>query len=106
MTFLNLMVAASSVGAGRLVDWFGGKRVIVASTVALSYCLLALSTVRGPLWHIFALYALAGIAGAGSTPVTYARVVSNWFDRKRGLALGVTRTHFKTLRKVIMKQAI
>ena len=70
VTCLNLMVAAASVGAGRL----------------------ALSTVTGPLWHLFALYALAGVVGAGSTPVAYARVVSNWFDRNRGLALGVTST--------------
>ena len=92
VTCLNLMVAASSVGAGRLVDRFGGRRVIALSTVALSGCLLALSTVTGPLWHLFALYALAGVVGAGSTPVAYARVVSNWFDRNRGLALGVTST--------------
>lgn len=92
ITFLNLMVAGSSIAAGRLVDRFGGRRVIAVSMVMLSFCILALSTVKPPLWHLFALYALAGIVGAGSTPVTYARVVANWFDRKRGFALGVAST--------------
>jgi sugar phosphate permease len=32
---------------------------------------------------------LAALVGVASSPVTYGRVVANWFDRNRGLALGL-----------------
>src|SRR5262245_26306627 len=89
---MNIMVAFSSPIAGRLVDRFGGRRVISASILALSCCLFGLSFVQPGLWRLYALYALAGILGAGTAPVPYGRVVANWFDRSRGLALGLAST--------------
>ena len=44
---------------------------------------------RPPVWHLYVLYGLAGCLGVATIPVTHSRVVANWFDRKRGLALGV-----------------
>jgi sugar phosphate permease len=35
---------------------------------------------------------VAALVGIGTTPVTYARVVANWFNRNRGLALGLAST--------------
>ncbi len=87
--FLNMMVTMTAPFMGYLVDRFGGRRVITTSIVTLAACLFALSTVRPPLWRLYVLYALAGAAGAGSSPVAYSRVVANWFDRSRGLALGL-----------------
>ncbi len=89
LSLLNLMVTLSSPWAGRLVDRLGGRRVIAGSTAMMAFCLLALSMTRTELRQLYALYALAGILGAGATPVAYGRVVANWFDRKRGFALGL-----------------
>ncbi len=91
ITFLNLVVAFSSPITGRLADRFGPKRVIMVSLVGLAGCLFLLSRATPPVWHLWVLYALAGLAGAGSTPVAYARVVTNWFDRNRSLALDGSR---------------
>ena len=41
-----------------------------------------------PLWHFYVLFALIGLLGVATTPVTYSRVVANSFDRRRGTALG------------------
>ena len=41
------------------------------------------------LWHFYALYLLLGAVGSGTTPVSYSKVISRWFDQKRGLALGL-----------------
>src|SRR5262249_13898307 len=30
-----------------------------------------------------------GVVGSGTTPVPYSKVISQWFDRQRGLALGL-----------------
>ena len=90
VALLNIMVAIGSPIAGRLVDRFGGRRVIVSSIVALSACLWALAAFTHSLMQLYVLYALAGLVGAGGTPVSHSRVVANWFDRRRGLALGFT----------------
>jgi MFS family permease len=52
-------------------------------------CLVGLSCLQPPIWHLYALYALAGLTTAATTSVGYSRVVANWFDRERGLALGL-----------------
>lgn len=92
VAFVSLMVAISSPISGKFVDRFGAKKVIMISLVALSICLVLISKTEPPIWHLWVLYGLAGIAGTGSTPVAYSRVVSNWFDKHRGLALGIAST--------------
>lgn len=92
VSLLDLMVTISAPGAGRLVDRYGARSVIVTSMAAFAACLVGLSYVQSPLWHLYALYMLAGLVGVSSSPVTYSRVVANWFDRQRGLALGLAST--------------
>jgi MFS family permease len=90
LTLTNIMVTLASPMAGRLVDRLGARRVIVSSICALAACLFALSQVGVRLWHLYALYALSGLLAVGGTPVTYSRVIANWFDRRRGVALGLS----------------
>jgi predicted MFS family arabinose efflux permease len=92
VSLVDLVVTFAAPGVGRLVDRYGARGVIVSSVLALAACLVGLSFLQPPLWHFYALYALAGLVGVASTPITYARVVANWFNRKRGLALGLTST--------------
>ncbi len=92
VSLLDLMVTFTAPGAGRLVDRYGARGVIVTSLLALVACLAGLSLLQPPVWHLHALYLLAGLLAVASAPVTYGRVVANWFDRKRGLALGLAST--------------
>ena len=92
VSIMELLSVVGAPGAGRLVDRYGARGVIVGSFALLASCLAALSFVEPPLWHFYALYALAGFLGAATIPVTYGRVVANWFDRQRGLALGIAST--------------
>ena len=66
--------------------------LLVPALAGLAACLVGLSYVQPPLWHLYALYMLAGLVGVASSTVTYSRVIANWFDRKRGLALGLSST--------------
>ena len=52
---------------------------------ALAFASLALLTPH--LWHLYAVFVILGIVGNGTTQLGYARVVSAWFDQKRGRAL-------------------
>ena len=92
VSLLDIAATFLAPGVGRLVDRHGTRKVIVASVLALAGCLAGLSLVRPPLWHLYVLYALAGSLGIATSPVTYSRVVANWFDRRRGLALGLAST--------------
>jgi len=89
ISLIDLLVTFSAPGAGRLVDRHGARRVIITSHLIVIGCLVGLSLLRPTLWHFYAVFALIGLLGVATTPVTYSRVVANWFDRRRGLALGV-----------------
>lgn len=75
---------------GRLVDRFGARKVIVPSVLLFGLGLISFSTLSAQLWHLYAIYLLLGIVGGGTAPVPYSNVISHWFDKQRGLALGVT----------------
>lgn len=89
VSLLDVIIGLSAPAAGWLADRHGARGVISGSIVLLTGCIVALAYVQPPLWHLYALYALAGLIGVVTSPVTYGRVVANWFDRKRGLALGL-----------------
>jgi sugar phosphate permease len=90
VSLLDVIIGLSAPAAGWLADRHGARGVIAGSIVALAACLVALAFVQPPLWHLYSLYALAALVGVASSPVTYGRVVANWFDRNRGLALGLS----------------
>ncbi len=89
VSFVDIILTFASPGAGRLADRYGARGVIVTSLIALCACLVGLAYLQPPLWHLYALYGAAGLLGVATTPVTYSRVISNWFDKHRGLALGI-----------------
>ena len=82
-----LSVAICSPLIGRVVDRIGAKRVILpcATIYGIAFCALAL--MRGALWQFYATYIVIGIVGNGTTQLCYARVISAWFDKRRGIAL-------------------
>src|SRR5205823_6701051 len=42
-----------------------------------------------PFAITFLIFGLTGIVGGVGTPIPYAAVITQWFDRQRGLALGI-----------------
>jgi len=89
LSLTNFAVAISAPLMGRLSDRFGVRRIVLGAILGSVAAVIAISGARPPLWHLYLAFALAGLAGAGAGPVTYRRVVVNWFDRRRGLALGL-----------------
>ncbi len=88
----SLSLIAYSVAApfiGKLVDHLGARRVILPSLVLFALSLMAFSFLSSRLWHFFALNIALGLIGCGSALVPYSQVISHWFDRKRGVALGL-----------------
>lgn len=74
---------------GRLVDRFGGRRVILISALLFGIAEASLSQLRPSIWTLWLGFALIGVVGSGTNPVSYGKVVSQWFNRRRGLALAL-----------------
>jgi len=88
ISLLMLSTAISVPIAGMLVDRFGPRAVLAPSLVALGLCMLAAPLVK-ELWQLQAIYLAMGSLAAGSNSVAYMRVLASWFDRSRGLAIGI-----------------
>jgi MFS family permease len=84
-----LIISFASPFVGRLVDRFGARRVIVPSVLLFGVGLISFSWLSARLWHLYAIYLILGIVGGGTAPVPYSNVISYWFDKRRGLALGL-----------------
>jgi MFS family permease len=74
---------------GGLADRFGVRVVALASLAAFIVTFAALYFTPASVGGYWALWALLGVVGIGSTPVTFSRAISIWFYRNRGLALAI-----------------
>ena len=74
---------------GWCADRFGPR-----PTVIVGGALFGVGTALGgaitELWHLYALYGGLSAAGMGAAWSPLVSTVSRWFDRKRGLAVGIT----------------
>jgi MFS family permease len=86
----TIVTVVSSPFIGRLVDRLGARRVALASITLLGSLLVSLYWLTPNLLHFYLVFGLMPLLGAGTSSVAYARVIARWFDRKRGLALGLT----------------
>ncbi|MCS6817428.1 MAG: MFS transporter [Blastocatellia bacterium] len=86
---LSAMTVCSPV-VGKLVDRWGARRVIIPAAALFGGALMSLAWLSPHLGHLYVVFAVIGMLSGGSAHVPYARVISNWFDRRRGLALGLS----------------
>jgi len=91
-TIMSLSVAALAPIAGMLIDRYGPRRVLLPAVVAFSLTLTAMWFLTPNLWHFYAMCVLIAMTAVCTAPATYARIIVNWFDRLRGLALGIALT--------------
>lgn len=88
-SFLVLGTALTAPVVGSLIDRFGTRRVGMISMLAGAIGLAMLSTLEGSLLTFYFAWFVIAIIGGGTTPVVWTRTVNVWFDRSRGLALGI-----------------
>ncbi|NVK56279.1 MAG: MFS transporter [Alteromonadaceae bacterium] len=75
---------------GNLADRYGVKKVIIVSIIlfSLSYASFAFS--NGSLTLFYINWGVMAAVGAGTLPITWTRGVNLWFEKKKGLALGLS----------------
>jgi MFS family permease len=75
---------------GRLADRIDVRKIALFSMAALILGYLGLTRVSHNVLSLYFWLGIMAIVGCGTTPLVWTHVVSTWFDRKRGLALGLT----------------
>lgn len=86
ISVLGTIAAAPLVGAA--LDRFGVRRVVLPSVLIMCPILVAYSRLTPHLWHLYAVAFVFSALGVGTGSAAYARVITFWFERRRGLALG------------------
>lgn len=83
-------VTIASPFIGALVDRFGAKRMIITGFLLEGAVIASFAVQTAALSGFYIRYIALAILGLGTTHVAFARVIAVWFDRHRGLALGLT----------------
>lgn len=96
LTIHNVVSGISAIFVGRLADRLGPRKVILPGLALLALMLFAASAIGSELWQLYVWYLAVGVVGPTTTTVPYAWVVSRWFDRERGLAIGLMMAGFGT----------
>jgi MFS family permease len=86
-TIHSLTAALCFPLAGRLVDRFGARRVLIPATTILGLILVCNRFLSGSLWELYVFYFALGVVSGSAGAMPYTVVVTHWFDRHRGLAL-------------------
>ena len=89
-TFLIIGTAITAPVIGTIIDKYGARRVGLISMTALGLSYFGLSQLGSSIAIFYAAWLLISLLGGGTTPVVWTRAVNLWFDRSRGLALGLT----------------
>lgn len=89
VTIYGILGAFLAPAVGGLADRIGVKPVALASLTGFGAAFSLLFFTPENIVGYYALWALVGVFGIGSTPVTWSRGINMWFHKNRGLALGI-----------------
>lgn len=88
-TIMSYVVALAVPALGFLIDKLGPRTVLLPSIISFSIVVAMLSQLSANIALFYGAYLFVALTGAGTTPAVYTRAIVQWFDRHRGLALGI-----------------
>jgi MFS family permease len=89
VTVQSGVVVASGPVAGFLLDRYGARAVALVSVPLFALAYMSLALANGSLAIYYGQWVAMSVVGAGTLTATWTRVINGWFDKYRGLALGV-----------------
>ena len=89
LAFVNSALVFIPPLVGRVIDRYGVRRPTLAALAFFPLVFAALSQVGPQLWTLYAAYFAFGVVGAAAGFVAWTRAVNEYFERGRGLALGI-----------------
>ncbi len=91
VTIVHGMMAITSPMVGPLASRFGSRWVLALGGLLMGGGFMLLSLMNG-LTHFYLIYVLIGIGSNAAGVVPASMVVSTWFKRRRGMAVGLLGT--------------
>ena len=95
-TFSSALTLHAAVAAlmcpvfGWMIDRWGVRRVMLPALVFYTLGIAAYALITAdPFAVTYMIFGLTGLTGTVAGPIPYSTVISQWFDRQRGLALGI-----------------
>ena len=90
-TIVFAMQGLASPFVGRWVDRYGAKIFIVLGALVTGLGFLWLYFIQD-IWAYYAAYAVVGLGNTGISTIPTTKLLSNWFNRRRGFAIGIAAT--------------
>ena len=85
----NMISALCGPFLGWLLDRFGARRILLIGVVFFAAATAMQSFMTAWIVGIYLLFVLRGFGSVGLAVTSFAFVVTRWFDKQRGLALGI-----------------
>jgi len=89
MLMVTVFAGAFSPLAGRAMDRFGVRKVIIPALILSGFAQIALSFTSGSRTAYIAMMAIVGILAGIQNAVAYTKVMAQWFRKHRGLMVGL-----------------
>jgi MFS family permease len=86
----NIVQAVTIPFAGRLMDRYGVRAVVLPGIVLFALATAARSLLTTSTALLFFVYAVSGFVGSAHSNTAYSKFVAGHFDTQRGLALGIS----------------
>lgn len=93
------VIAAPFVGY--MIDRLGTRLILTAGMGALGLVYVAAANMPAQFWAPLLVFALIQSVGQATATVPHTRVVSSWFARNRGMALGLTITGIPIISAIV-----
>jgi len=74
---------------GMIADRVGVRATALTSLVLFGACFMGFALSTGSLLQFYVTWALQGVLGSGTLPITWTRAVNHRFEVRKGLALGI-----------------
>lgn len=88
LTLFGIASLIAAPVAGWLTDRLGVRRVMLPSILLAAACLAAFGSLVSTLTGFYIVCFLFGFLGYGAQSLTYNKLITEWFDERRGLAIG------------------
>ncbi len=85
----STLTALGLIPFGAFIDRWGVRRVMMVGVVLYALGIAAYSFMTASPAIMYLSFSLAGLFGCIGSPVPYGAAISQWFDRQRGLAIGI-----------------
>lgn len=76
---------------GRQIERYGPKPLLIIGSIVVGFALILMSRIS-EIWELYAVYLLMAAGWSCTSVMTVSSVITNWFIRRRGMAMGYTMT--------------